>query len=266
MSGPKTGALPDISARFRAEYLHALEPILKTVDPCWDGIGLIIEPAETGVLVVATNGRTLGVFHDVTGQANRPFRAILPRSFRKRCAPATIEKMFEAGPADWLLPEWAQPGCVCLTPFGAMLMAKMPAPDQRFGMVLESVPLTTGNHWRETDYRVETGKIVDWRKPIETFAPAPMPHLFFDPVVYAEFRGVVRMARNREGTPHVILTPGGTGKTMLVQVPTLPHFIGAVMPQPACDVPDVPGFIARVTEKTTPKASATVLPFPSGAA
>jgi hypothetical protein len=250
----KRDELPDIYARFKSEYLHALRRILDAARErqLYRSVGLIVEPApDGGALIVATDGVAVGVFHDRDGCVNKPFRAMLPKRFLDRCAPPAPVEMFCEGSDERELPEWAQPGDVHLYPIAAMLCGRMPYPDvddAEDGPILANVMIETGNHWREEDFRVDERPPVAWRRAfVRDNAPVDAATINLNPFVAEYFSPVMDLAQRRdcEGGIAAISrsAPIGEQRAFILQVSGLPEFVGAFMPMRPWAPPALPDFI-----------------------
>jgi hypothetical protein len=237
--------LPKISARFSAKYLHALCAILDAAQDraAFSSAGLYIEPAQPGVLIVATTGTVIAVLRDLEGHANKPFKVNLPKFFRERCAPAKPVAMFDQG---WNLefdpPEWMQPGEVYLTGICALLFSQMNHPSiegEDDSPCMANVLIETGNTIRATDYRIDEDKTIAWREAIAG-DDAETGALFVDPSLYALFTPIAELGG---GDAFFVLKTRGDRlkRPLLVQLHKLPNFVGAIMelrPFPLFDMPD----------------------------
>lgn len=253
-----------LKARFKAKYLHALRYILDEAEEgsLIRGVGLLIEPApDGGVLLIATDGGALAVIHDATGHASQPFRALLPRRFRQRCAPAKPLEIFDEGEDTIELPEWAQPGDVYLLEICAVLFPQMNHPDisDAFdGPALANVRAADGGAWKAEEYRLDDCDLLDWRRPFSEKRADIVPHAYLSPSLFSVFHPFRELgAREHNGLqPSLALKFGDGVSPAIVKVEGLPNFIGAIMPLRAFDVPPgLPDFIRRPAQPTTSEES-----------
>jgi hypothetical protein len=256
MSDTKSHSDMRISARFKAKYLHALRFLLDSAEADFyrPHYGLSVEPEPAGgVILVATNGFALAAIHDENGFASAPFRAMLPWTFRARCAlppPIAFVDDADLGPVD--LPEWAQPGDVLLSDLSALLFARQPRPMSDDGgapATLARAPIATGDHWREGEYRIDAGPLPDWRTIFDAPASnaAPAPRAFISPELYGMFELLRELAatRNYGLMPAASLEYRGEGAPVIVTIDHLPNFIGAIAPMTPFDPPPPPDFLRR---------------------
>lgn len=253
-----------LTARFKAKYLHALRLILDEAEEgsLMRGVGLLIEPAlDGGVLLIATDGRALAVIHDATGHASRPFRALLPKRFRERCAPAKPLEVFLEGEDAIELPEWAQPGDVHLFDICAVLFPQMNHPDigdDFDAPALANVRAAGGETWRREDYRLDDRPLLDWRKPFSESTTDTVPHAHLSPSLFAVFHPFRELGANEHHgfLPGLALKFGEGTAPAIVKIEALPNFIGAITPLRAFDVPPgLPDFIRRPVQPATSEES-----------
>jgi hypothetical protein len=240
--------LPKIHARFRADFLHALNPILKSRDGFMNPGGLYVEPVDAanpkaGIIVIAHNGKSLAVFHDANGYCTAKAKIYLPKWFRKRCAPLPPVKAFLEGNDEIALPEYVQPGLIYLMPIAAWLLPKMPAPNREAEgqPMLAHVMIETGNYWRmDSDYRVEMDASVPWREIIK-HREGQTSEIGITPHAMALFRRCFELSTDETGRGHIKCAISGPHDAIVLTIENLP-FVGAFMPQKwDGDVP-VPAF------------------------
>jgi hypothetical protein len=242
--------LPKIRARFKAKYLHALREILVSASErrFFSPAGVYLEPCEQGgVLIIATDGHALAVLRDPDGEVNKPWKVHLPQAFVDRCAPPAPVAVFCEGPDEIELPEWAQPGEVYLYGIAAMLFSQMNHPkfeDLNYAPVLASVPIETGNHWRESDYRVEeTRETFQWRRPLDA-APAPGERFYLQPSVLATFQPIFEQARRDAEKPPALALEPRENMVIRVFIDGFADFVGVVMGMTPFEPAPLPPFAA----------------------
>lgn len=241
--------LPNCHARFKARYLNALRGLLnaaREVAFSQPSAGLFIEPAAKGCFLIASTGKTMGVIHDADGFANKPFRALLPKEFCWRCAPPAPVQMFLEGPYELPLPEWAQPGDVDIFPVCALLMPQMDHPsveDKGYAPALANARIETSNHWREDDFRLFEGATLPWRKIFDRESGA-RDTLNIDPRYVALFQSLEEVDPNGYAWGFQMDFPARDDQAVIIRAREMPEFIGAVMPQKACEYPPLPDWIA----------------------
>jgi hypothetical protein len=243
--------LPKIRARFKAKHLHALREIIANSRGrsfCGPA-GLYLEPCEQGgVLIIATDGHALAALRDPDGEVNKPFKVHLPKAFVDRCAPPAPVAVFCEGPDEIELPEWAQPGEVYLYEIAAMLFSQMNHPkfeDLKYAPVLANLPIETGNHWRETDYRVEEPReTFSWRRPLEA-APAPGERFYLQPSVFATFQPIFEQACRDADKPLALALEPRENMVIRVFIDGFPDFVGVVIGMTPFTPPPLPLFAAE---------------------
>lgn len=257
--------LPKTFARFRADYLHALRAILDLAEDRYfeRQVGLTIEPAKGGgVLLIATDGHVLAVLHDKAGRANKPFRAILPKAFRARAAPPEPVSMYWEGSFAYEPPEWMQPGDVLLHPAGALILGKTRHPSehqQDNGAALAHVLIETGNHWRDTDFRVDETEPLNWRA---AFAGprAKVERGFLLPEYFAVFAPIFDLAGTSGPTSVAIEFAETEIAPAIVTMRGFDNFIGAISPMRRFEPSPRPAFL---TERFEAPAQPAAPPAPT---
>jgi hypothetical protein len=224
------------SALFKAEYLHALEPMIRRSQALWDRPtvrGLIIEPcAAGGVLLVSTDGVCLTAIRDPDGRASERARVYIPdRIFAAVAPPAGVPMWSEGESWNEPLPEWAQPGQVYLWQLAAFVLPKMhrPGDDGEDHPLLGQASLEEGNV-HSGGYRVfHDENPLPWRKVFAKYAPAETGFVGLDRDVLGIFSRVADLFAEN-GSYGLLITMGEPGGALRVQVKNAPDFVGLVMP------------------------------------
>ena len=220
-------------ARFHPRYLHALEPLIRASQDNvlrWSTAGLIVEPvASGGVLLVTTDGGSLAAIHDAAGRATRPMRLTIPDAlFDAVTAPAGVS-MFDQGTTFAMdLPEWAQPGEVYAWGLAAYVLPKMPHPHFRRGddSLLASVGAEEGNTYAG-GYRIhKEPPTLDWRRIFAADRVGIASHINFYPDRLDRFSRIERLSHGKG----LEIAIAGPTQALILTVPGLPEFVGAMMP------------------------------------
>lgn len=204
--------------------------------------GIFIEPAEQGVIIVATNGHALCAFHDVEGQATGPVRFLLPPRIVDACRKPVMQTLYDANRDDWCAkpPAWMMPGQLYLHTVACYVYpAEQPTHlegwSAEMGAHFASAMIETGNVWRETDYRVLGDKHFNWRKAFEGAREHATAPISLNVKTQSLFAGLADIADDGELLTYEV---GAPNEAVIVRSKKVPEFIGAIMPtRVICDEP-----------------------------
>jgi hypothetical protein len=204
--------------------------------------GIFIEPADEGVILVATNGHALCAFHDAKGQSGGPVRFLLPPRIVDACRKPVIQPLYDANHDDWQAspPAWMVPGQLFLHTVGCYVYPEE-QPTHLYGWNAEmgahfaSAMIETGNVWRETDYRVLGEQYMDWRKAFEGERKHATSPISLNIKTQSLFAGLGDLSDGGELLTYEV---GGPNDAVIVRSKAVPEFIGAIMPtRVICDAP-----------------------------
>lgn len=123
----ETTTVTQWSATVSANALHRLAPLLCSPDELsatrrrlhLHAFRIEPHPTEGGVILIATDGRTMGVAYDHTGHCTAPMTVYLPPDLIAACAPppkpTLTDEDDEERATHHTLPGWMYPGSVHLT-------------------------------------------------------------------------------------------------------------------------------------------------------
>lgn len=219
-------------ARFQAEFLHALEPIIRINQACMSRFsiqGLIVEPdPEGGVFLIATTGEVMAVIRDPSGRASRPMRITIDDATFARVRPPSPVSMWAEGETFEIpLPEWAHPGVVMAWDLSCMIFPRMhlPGEDPKWSPLLAHSSKEDGNV-HAGGYRIhDEPPTIPWRTALtKTRSPDMDGRAILLTEGIAAFAGIQRLYDT--GLQFDI---GGRQDAIIISAPGHPEFIGAVM-------------------------------------
>lgn len=218
--------------------------------------GIFIEPAEEGVILVASNGHALCAFHDVEGQATGPVRFLLPPRIVDACRKPVMQPLYDANGDDWCAkpPAWMTPGRLFLHTVSCYVYpAEQPTHlegwNAEMGAHFASAMIETGNVWREADYRVLGEKYIGWRKAFEGSRTQTTSPISLNVKTQSLFAGLADIADNGELLTYEV---GAPDEAVIVRSKAVPEFMGAIMPTRAiCDTP-LPAWVSAPQSAATP--------------
>ncbi|WP_431861456.1 hypothetical protein [Azospirillum sp.] len=211
--------------------------------------GIYIEPVETGVVLVATDGHTICAFHDETGHATRPIRAVLPPHVIDACRRPKLPRPFDMGGGEWEVdpPGWMLPGKLFLHTAGCWVQtAADPSEDPDWtdesASVLAHAIIETGNVWRADDYRIIDKPYVTWRASFQPTA-ASVDGMTVNTALISRFGALSDL--HPQGACLTLNFAGSAGPITVTSI-AIPEFIGAVMPMRLSNTRPLPEW-ARMT-------------------
>lgn len=241
------------SAIFRADLLHALEPIIRSSQCDWRGFsreGLFIEPcSEGGVLLIATDGVSLAAVRDPDGKATGNGHVTIPDViFAAATPPKPVSAWSEGDTLALPLPEWAQPGKVYLWGLAAWVLPQMPLPDEDETHLLAHAPIEDGNVYAG-GYRIHTDCLtLPWRRIFSGAAAAcERTQVWLDPAKLGMFSRAFDLFRQTKDDGSV---RGGLNlslsadKAIILRLLNVVDFVGAIMPMDGDDLPAEPSWAA----------------------
>ena len=157
---------PDLKkyAIFNADLIPFLRPVVDAQEIMPEKYrSIVVEPCESGgVTVSATNGSVAVSAHDPDGGASGPIRFTAPSQFFDACiTPPEFRLQWEGEfcEIEGGVPDFATPGLVHVTGICLLVMpqGQPEGTDADDGGALFSWPVSTGNTFREGDYRIYAG-------------------------------------------------------------------------------------------------------------
>lgn len=268
---PEQAKPPVWSATVSAEWLPLLAGFWAPDAPPRLSRRLFIEPhPDGGVLLIATDGRAMGVVHDADGAATAARAVTLPPSLVEACHFPDMPTFRDQGdtirpvpPPPTIVPDW-----VSFSDVGASVWTQevpLANPDdETTGCPLVSVTPTPGNVWHGDDYRV-IDETLPWRKALRGPWSTPPANVWLDLGLLAPFAAILTARLEAGGeeegytAARLLFGDGGArlpGKSkrlvspvnaLLVSVAGLPEFVGVVMlchPPAVADWAALPAWVA----------------------
>lgn len=230
--GERSGTTTEWSATVSAAMLLAVAPHRAPRDTIIaPAYAILIEPRpERGVLLIATDGTTMGIAWDTEGQATGPASVTITEALVRACTPMKMPRLI----SDWgdrppPPPAWLAPGRVLFDCGGCVVTTGEGPPDIDRSERSDAWLLYSSNEdGGGSTYRAHPGDLPRWRGAIPTGGAAPSERLIVNPALIARFQAVAdlgeggldlrfaklspepvaRDARNYD-TPIVIVRPRG---------------------------------------------------------
>lgn len=207
--------------KFKAEYAAMLAPFVSTEEARFylQGIG-VFPHKDDGVLLVATNGHTMGVIHDSDGETNGdwicPVTPLMLQAMK-----ADMRSAWDEDDGEYQYDARGRiPHLLHFVGDVAYLTAA-----EFLGKKVDRI----GKHHVLADYAPAIdGTFPEWRRVIPTELPAPAP-VPFNAEYLAKFGRVARI-RNHLAKPLVTLFNGEREGPAVVRVDGVPEFVGVLMP------------------------------------
>jgi hypothetical protein len=219
----------------RAEYAYLIQPCVSTEETRYYLCGFQVEAsADGGVLIVATNGEVMGIFHDAQGHITAGETAIvrLPKTMLNECKPKPRLSTTER----WLVVDWSAENTN-----GEARVVEAPIGDDP--RVVAELARTPGAHVVTTVYNVLIdGGFPDWRRAMPTASGLTVP-----PQQVTWFKSHVRnsvqevatrcatVAGTRGASPVAYVEHDGPQAPYTVLIATRRDFVGVAMPSPYSD-------------------------------
>lgn len=235
------------TASFSTKLLLSVAPFRLLDDFGWErNLHTIrVEPCrEGGVLLIATDGRAMGVARDPDGRCSAPMTVYLPPDMVAACEPPKAMELFDEGDVySPQMPAWMVPKTAFLSTAGCFICHSS---GETKGVLYQRIA-DTGNVHRESDYRLLGDNFPDWRKVVPGGAVSMRQHLTFNPDVVAKFRAASSMVSDHSGPDGMVMFgQASDGGAVVMRCRTSPNFFGLFMPMresQTAEIEALPGWL-----------------------
>lgn len=227
MTKPKTIKTPKTKPfgenrfiKVRAHYLKMLAPFISSEETRYYLHGIYIVPASTGVYLVATDGRRMGIIHDPDGVTNARFICPVNKALLDSCKKDTSAVF--CGRSVFIVPSKD-----CEKVKGLATAQKKAI----FSAILAPID----------------GVYPDWQKVLPTKLSRRQRPMSINPVYIVDFIKVLRAAGidMKYSSCLNFYQTGGSNDPLIVRHPKLPEFVGLQMPMRIDPIEPLPNWLPK---------------------